>query len=93
MFSASLTGHSSSVWPPKVACGIAAMALACRSCAALLWGDMQQLLNALVQLLNAAMTLECCYGAAVQELAWMEDTARAEQQLRHGGAETFADRW
>ena len=39
------------------------------------------------------MALECRSGAALQELAWMEDTVRAEQQLRDGGAETFADRW
>ena len=47
----------------------------------------------MVQLLRAAMALESRNGAALQELAWMEDTVRAEQQLRGGGAETFADRW
>ena len=36
--------------------------------------------------------LACSHCDALQELAWMEDTARAEQQLRDGGAETFADR-
>ena len=48
---------------------------------------------AMVQLFNSAIALECCNCAALQELAWMEDTVRAEQQLRDGGAETFADRW
>ena len=69
--------------------GNAAMVLGCRKCAALLLRGNA----AMVQLSRAELALQCHNGAALQELAWMEDTVRAEQQLRDRGVETFADRW
>eukprot|EP00891_Asterochloris_glomerata_P006901 jgi/Astpho2/6901/fgenesh1_pm.00106_%23_9_t len=49
-------------------------------------GDGMEDANFEVSVANAAVL------RLTKELAWMEDTARAEQQLRDGGAETFADR-